>query len=320
MDERVDPDSIRPAKGVHITVPHRLVRNTIAAVIPVRKDRRSVFVVPHGELCYIGTTDTDYDGPLDDPQCTPEDIDYLLEAINDVSTTRITRTDIVGTWAGLRPLVKAASSGRTADLSRRHKVLRSASDVVTITGGKLTTYRRMAADTVDEIVSILGDSAPPGARRTRTKKLRLRGADGFESVSAMRDRHGLDDDDIAHLAGRFGGEARAVVALIAERPELAAKLCEGLPYLEAEVVFAARFEMARSVDDVLSRRTRARIFGAASAVAAADRVAELMAPELGWSDTEAAASADEFRGWVLAERVAGGLDGAEDADRVHVAR
>ena len=106
--------------------------------------------MPWGDRTYLGTTDTDYDGPLDDPQCTPEDVDYLLGAINLFVTEPLTEADILGTWAGLRPLVKAAASERTADLSRRHSVHTSPSGVVTVTGGKLTTYRKMAADTVDE--------------------------------------------------------------------------------------------------------------------------------------------------------------------------
>jgi glycerol-3-phosphate dehydrogenase len=112
------PDTIRPAKGVHITVPWEKVRNEIAVVVPVPKDRRSVFVVPWGNQTYIGTTDTDYVGPIDDPQCTPDDVAYLLRAINGSMTEPLTEDDITGTWAGLRPLVKTATSGRTADLSR----------------------------------------------------------------------------------------------------------------------------------------------------------------------------------------------------------
>src|SRR4051812_7543761 len=161
IDEGEHPKSIRPAKGIHITVPWSLVQNKIAAVVPVPKDRRSVFVVPWGgeggahRFTYIGTTDTDYDGPLDDPQITPDDVAYLLRAINNAVTTNITEADILGSWAGLRPLVSAAKSERTADLSRRHSVKVSPSRVVTVNGGKLTTYRRMAADTVDEVMKIL---------------------------------------------------------------------------------------------------------------------------------------------------------------------
>ena len=309
LDEGTDPDSMRPAKGVHLTVPHHLVRNTIAAVIPVPKDRRSVFVVPHGEFTYIGTTDTDYDGSIDDPQCTEDDIDYLLSAINANNVNTITRDDIVGTWAGLRPLVKSASSGRTADLSRGHNIHRSPSGVVTITGGKLTTYRHMAADTVDEVVSeVLGARAPQGAKRSVTKKLRLRGADGYQSVTAAARGYGVTSAVADHLANRFGGEARAVMAMIKDDPTLAEPLVPGLPYVRAEAIFAVRHEMARSVDDVLSRRTRARLYGRADSAAAADAVAELIAPELGWSAAEAAASAAEFRALCDHERDAAGLE------------
>ena len=309
LDEGTDPDSMRPAKGVHLTVPHHLVRNSIAAVIPVPKDRRSVFVVPHGEFTYIGTTDTDYDGSIDDPQCTEDDIDYLLSAINANNVNTITRDDIVGTWAGLRPLVKSASSGRTADLSRGHNIHRSPSGVVTITGGKLTTYRHMAADTVDEVVSeVLGARAPHGAKRSVTKKLRLRGADGYQSVTAAARGYGVTSAVADHLANRFGGEARAVMAMIKDDPTLAEPLVPGLPYVRAEAIFAVRHEMARSVDDVLSRRTRARLYGRADSAAAADAVAELIAPELGWSAAEAAASAAEFRALCDHERDAAGLE------------
>ena len=309
LDEGTDPDSMRPAKGVHLTVPHHLVRNSIAAVIPVPKDCRSVFVVPHGEFTYIGTTDTDYDGSIDDPQCTEDDIDYLLSAINANNVNTITRDDIVGTWAGLRPLVKSASSGRTADLSRGHNIHRSPSGVVTITGGKLTTYRHMAADTVDEVVSeVLGARAPQGAKRSVTKKLRLRGADGYQSVTAAARGYGVTSAVADHLANRFGGEARAVMAMIKDDPTLAEPLVPGLPYVRAEAIFAVRHEMARSVDDVLSRRTRARLYGRADSAAAADAVAELIAPELGWSAAEAAASAAEFRALCDHERDAAGLE------------
>jgi len=309
LDEGVSPDSIRPAKGIHITIPHALVGNTIAGVIPVRKDRRSIFVVPHGEFTYVGTTDTDYDGPIDDPQCTAEDIDYLLDALNAVCTNTIRREDITGTWAGLRPLVKSVASGRTADLSRGHKLTTSHSGMVTITGGKLTTYRHMAADTVDEIVTeVLGSRAPQGARKSSTKKLRLRGADGYETVVRAATGYPAVTPTMAeHLADRFGGEARALMGLIQSDSSLGEPLVPGLPYLKAEAVFAVRFEMARTVDDVLSRRTRARIYGRDDSALAAESVAALMAPELGWSPEQAAASAAAYRSSCEAERQAGEL-------------
>jgi glycerol-3-phosphate dehydrogenase len=309
LDEGSHPNSIRPAKGVHITVPWSKVRNDIAVVIPVPKDKRSVFVVPWGgtggdyEFTYIGTTDTDYDGPIDDPQCDPADIEYLLRAINFSVTTNITTDDILGTWAGLRPLVKSATSGRTADLSRRHRVARSSSGMVSITGGKLTTYREMAADTVDEIVDLLDDGARRRASRgSRTKRLHLRGADGYATARAA-----ATDPVLIHLLERYGDEFGSVLALADERPELREPLVPGLAYLKAEAVYAARHEMARSVDDVLSRRTRARLLARDASAAAADEVAALLAPELGWSDAEARADASRYRELIAHERKAGSL-------------
>lgn len=292
IDEGHNPDSIRPAKGIHITVPWEKVRNDVAVVVPVPKDKRAVFVVPWGDLTYIGTTDTDYDGPLDDPEVTPEDVRYLLDAMK---FTGITEADVVGTWAGLRPLVKSGATGKTADLSRRHKVTPSPSGVVTITGGKLTTYREMAADTVDAVVAFLGRSDGI-ARRSRTKNLRLRGAEGYESLAADT------DPLVAHLADRYGGEAATVLALIEADRSLAEPLVVGLPYVRAEAVYAARYEMARSVDDVLSRRTRARLLARDASAAAAGDVAQLLAPVLGWSAAEAEDSADEYRRAVALER------------------
>jgi glycerol-3-phosphate dehydrogenase len=290
LDEPERRRTIRPAKGIHITVPWHKVRNDIAAVIPVPGDKRSVFVVPWGEFTFIGTTDTDYDGGIDDPQCTAEDIEYLLRAINGSVTTEITVDDIVGTWAGLRPLVAdPEASGRTADLSRRHKVTESHSGVVTITGGKLTTYREMAADTIDEILThVLDDAARRRAhRRTRTKKLRLHGAEGYERLMEEADTVSPLGGEVArHLADRYGGEARTVLALAESDPDLAAPLVPGLPYLRAEAVFGVRQEMARTLDDVLSRRTRARLLGRDDSAAAARPVAELIAGELGWDAGE----------------------------------
>ena len=181
LDEGVHPASIRPAKGVHITVPWERVRNTAAAIVPSRADDRSVFVIPWAEHTYVGTTDTDYDGPLDDPRCTDDEAAYLLDALNGVTTVNATGADIVGSWAGLRPLLAAARHTRSADLSRRHAVRTAPSGVVTVTGGKLTTYRRMAADAVDAAVAgarhrhpSFGDQASRAARQRRHRPRRRR--------------------------------------------------------------------------------------------------------------------------------------------------
>ena len=300
------PDSIRPAKGIHLTVPRARLQADIAAVIPVPKDRRSIFVVPWGDEVYLGTTDTDYDGPLEDPQVTPEDVSYVLNAINTWVTDRLTPEDVVGAWAGLRPLVKSARTERTADLSRRHQVAVDDQGLVSITGGKLTTYRKMAADTVDEVVHRLSLSA---LRRSPTRKLRLHGARGVEELAGPQaaGRLGVSEPVLAHLVGRYGTEARALAAMVANDPALAEPLVPGLPYLRAEAVFAARYEMAHTLSDVLSRRTRALLLGRDAAAAAAADVAALLAPELGWSAAETDAQVAAFRARAAAEREAAGL-------------
>jgi glycerol-3-phosphate dehydrogenase len=272
--------SIRPAKGIHLTLPWSLLRNDIAAVIPVPGDKRSLFVVPWGREgnhsfthTYIGTTDTDYEGRLDDPPCTAADIDYVLGAVNSAVGSSITAADVTGVWAGLRPLVRSESSGRTADLSRRHRVTTGPGGIVAVTGGKLTTYREMAEDTVDEVVGLLGRKA-----RCRTKKLPLLGAEGFtEAEPGTRE---------AHLGDRYGSLAPSVDELVAKDAELAEPLVAGLPYLRAEAVYAARHEMATTIIDVVTRRTRAHLLDRAATLAAAPEVAALLAAELGWDATE----------------------------------
>jgi glycerol-3-phosphate dehydrogenase len=296
---------IRPAKGIHLAVPWSKVRNDIAVVMPVPGDRRSIFVVPWSDRVYIGTTDTDYDGPLDDPQCTVDDVAYLLKAINAAIDEPIEPSDVLGTWAGLRPLVATATSSRTADLSRRHRVGRSSGGLVSVTGGKLTTYRKMAADTVDVVVGQLGR----GARRSPTRRLRLRGAAGYDTFSqaGAGQRFGVADGLMEHLAKRYGGEARTLLAIVQRDRSLASPLVAGLPYLRAEAVYAARYEMAQTLDDILSRRTRARILGRDASAAAAHDVALVVGAELGWTDDQIAAEVRRYRESVAAERAAAEL-------------
>ncbi|MFN8026367.1 MAG: glycerol-3-phosphate dehydrogenase/oxidase [Acidimicrobiia bacterium] len=294
IDEGTDPSSIRPAKGVHVTLPWSRVRNDIAAIIPVPNDTRSVFVIPWGDATYIGTTDTDYRGPVDDPTCTGEDIDYLLGAINHVLEEPVSRADVIGTWAGLRPLLRGGST-RTADLSRKHSVHASPSGVVTVTGGKLTTYRRMAADTVDAVGEIVGVPT-----KSRTKHLRLHGATGAAIPPV-----GVEASVREHLHGRFGTDAPAVARLADTDPDLAAPLVPGQPYLRAEAVYAVREEMARTLDDVLSRRTRVRLFARDASADAAPATAALLASELGWTDAERDAQVASYLASIAAERAAG---------------
>ncbi|MFM8601366.1 MAG: glycerol-3-phosphate dehydrogenase/oxidase [Actinomycetota bacterium] len=308
LDESTHPDTIRPAKGVHLTVPWEKVRNDIAVVIPVPKDRRSLFVVPwiaNGDgtyrFTYIGTTDTDYKGPVDDPQCTKEDIDYVLNALNASVTTGVTVDDVTGVWSGLRPLVKtddtSAKAGRTADLSRRHKVSTSPTGVVTVTGGKLTTYREMAEDAVNAAQELLGRQS-----RCRTKNLPLRGATGRRTASTPRD---------AHLDGRYGSDAALVRALIEQDASLGAELVPGLPYLRAEAVHAVTHEMAVSLDDILTRRTRSRLLDRRASRAAAPAVCDLVAPLLGWDAAEKSRQLAAFVDECAREDAAGLVSEAE---------
>jgi glycerol-3-phosphate dehydrogenase len=283
-DEGVDPQSIRPAKGIHITIPWELVQNDIAFVIPVKRDKRSLFVVPWIEhedggylYTYVGTTDTDYAGGVDDSQCSEEDIDYVLEALNAAITTRVTREHVTGVWSGLRPLVRAEGSGKTKDLSRRHKVSTSNSGVISIIGGKLTTYRKMAEDTVDEALKTLGRSA-----RCKTKRLRLRGAADASTAPTK------------HLRTRYGSDWTEVQGIIDADPTMSRPLVAGLPYCRAEAIHAVRFEYARTVDDVLSRRTRALLLDRGAALAAAPEVARLLATELGWNDARVEIEVQRF--------------------------
>ncbi len=288
LDEGTHPDSIRPAKGVHLTIPWSKVRNDIAVIIPVRADKRSLFIVPWGPVgdgtfthAYVGTTDTDYDGTLDDPLVDVADVDYCLTALNQALDTtdqgEITVDDVTGVWAGLRPLVKAPpgeAPDATADLSRRHQVAESENGVVRVSGGKLTTYREMAADTVDVVMKRLGQRP----RRSPTTKLKLLGARGYQP--------GPPGTRAGHLAGRYGSLAAEVQALIAVDKALGDPIAAGHPYLRAEVVYAVRHEMATELADIFERRTRLHLFDRNAALDAAPSVAALMAAELGWSNDE----------------------------------
>lgn len=313
LDEGRNPHSIRPAKGIHITVPAAALPCDIAAVIPVREDRRAIFVVSWGDQVYLGTTDTPWDGPLDDPDCLPEDVDYILAAANAVVTSPIRRADIVGVWAGLRPLLAPpeghrALSERTADLSRRHTVLVSPRGLVTVTGGKLTTYRKMAEDTVDAVARELGRKRLACV----TRNLRLRGAGTGPPRTAAVGSASPEPTGAAavaeHLAGRYGSETPAVLVLTEGRPDLLEPLIPGLHYLRAEALYAVRHEMALSLSDVLDRRTRASLRDARGAADAAGEVAALIGPELGWDDERSVREAQTYAAGVRAGLERAGLE------------
>ncbi len=284
---------IRPAKGVHLAFHRSLLGIDRGSILPSPVRGRSIFVIPLGEACYVGTTDTDYSGSLDDPRCNADDAAELLGALRSATSLEVSEADVIGAWAGLRPLVAGTASARTADLSRRHHIA-EADGVVTVTGGKLTTYRQMAADAVDVVVGLLsgGDHQ---RRRSKTKRLRLRGAASPQEVQDGLESKGLPAAVARHLAERYGTEADELADLAADEPNLGLPLTEGLPYLRAEIVWAARAEMARTVDDVLSRRTQARHRHLAASMAIAEEAAALLGRELGWSPAEQQAEAAAYR-------------------------
>jgi len=314
LDQGSHPNAMRPAKGIHIAVPREKLPCDIAVVVPVAADRRSIFVIPWGTHTYIGTTDTDYEGSMDEPDCTEEDVSYILDALNAALGEPIELSDVTGAWAGLRPLLNppggtASTSSRTADLSRRHVVKVSERGLVTVTGGKLTTYRKMASDTVDVVVDRLGR----GARRSPTKTWKLHGADGTAQLRAPGSaaRLGIAESTLEHLISRHGGEARALWALVEQDSSLGEPLVPGLPYLRAEAIFAVREEWALTLEDILARRTRALLLDAGATLASARDVAELIAPELGWSAEDIARHVNAFRDSSLRFYRAGNLAGAQ---------
>lgn len=299
MAEHRDTHRVTPAKGVHVSVPRDRLPADVAAVLNVPGDRRSIFVVPFEDApyTYVGTTDTAYNGSLDEPLCTPEDLAYLLDTVNASTSSSLTPADVTGVWAGLRPLLAPTKgrrlSERTADLSRRHQVSDTGDGVVHVTGGKWTTYRQMAQDTVDALKAYL-----PSLPGVRTKSLALYGVDGWRP----------HDEFATHLYHRFGADAPRVLALIGERPEWATAPIAGLPYVGAEFVFAAREEMATSLVDLLARRTRAHLQDARAALDAAPTIAGLVAEDMGWDDDDVSAQIEDYRNLVAREFTAAGLD------------
>ena len=290
-------EMMRPARGVHMVVPSSLVRNEVAVILPVAGGPGSVFAIPwhEGDLTYIGTTDTDYAGDMDQMIVNADDIDILLSHINPNVQTPLSGADVVGTWAGVRPLLKGAKTDKTADLSRNHNITRWPSDVVSITGGKLTTYRRMAEDTMDQVLKVLGRKA-----RCRTKSVALHGADGYDKVGDGGLGAGVRD----RLVNRYGADAGVIVDMVVAEPGLGEPLIPGVPYLRAEGRYAAEHEMVVTLDDVLSRRTRARLLARDASAEAAESVAALIAGPLAWTHDEQRRQVEQYRASVAAERAA----------------
>ena len=298
MAEHKTSHRITPAKGVHFSVKRDRLVADVAAVLNVPHDRRSIFIVPFFDApyTYVGTTDTAYQGSIDNPKCTPEDIAYLLGAVNASTSSDLGTADITGVWAGLRPLLAPtkgkALSERTADLSRRHRVNDSGDGVVHVTGGKWTTYRQMAEDAVDALKPYVS-----GLAKVRTKSLPLYGVSEWRPTSELE----------VHLYHRFGADAPALVERIRHDPRLGETPIAGQPYVGAEFVFSAREEMATSLVDLLTRRSRAHLHDARATLAGAPAVARLVAPVLNWDDEKIKNQIDEYRALVESEFSAAGL-------------
>ncbi|MEU0569155.1 glycerol-3-phosphate dehydrogenase/oxidase [Nonomuraea sp. NPDC005983] len=286
LDTLSDPGHrarIRPAKGVHIVLPWTRLPIDGTVTVPVPGRARRATCTRWGDVVVLGTTDTDYDGSLDEVLCTRQEMQFLLDGANTAFDADLTPADVVGSIAGLRPLV-GGEEGATLDLSRDHDISTDAHGLVTVTGGKLTTSRHMGELVVDEALKVLGRQA-----RCRTVRLSLLGGAGYDA-EATSATGGLG----AHLGERYGTEARFVADLFTEDPSLAEPIVEGAAYLRAEVVYAARCELARTVDDVLSRRTRMRVFARDLSIKAAPEVGRLLQRELGLSDEEVARQIDDY--------------------------
>ncbi len=292
---------VRASKGVHIVVDRNRINS--ATGIIARTAKSVLFIIPWGSHWIVGTTDTDWDLDLAHPAASESDIDYLLGEANRLLADPLTREDVVGVYAGLRPLL-AGESESTSKLSREHAVASPVKGLTVIAGGKYTTYRVMAKDAVDAAVHALEFERK--VPESITEDVLLAGADGYHALWNARhliaSRTGLRVAKVEHLLGRYGSLVHEVLALIADRPELGEPLTGAPEYLKAEAVYATTHEGARHLEDVLTRRTRISIEVPDRGVEAAREVAVLMAPALGWSDADVARELEHYDQRVEAER------------------
>ena len=300
LHDEAEVPRIRPSRGTHITMHHTDLPLIGGAIVPAGGGR-SIFALPWLGATLIGTTDNDYDtDELDHIRPAEEDVEYLLDATNSFFGSSLQASDLTGAYAGVRPLISTGDPKKSVDISRKAELYETSSGMVTITGGKLTTWRRMAKMTVDAIVEREARDAP-----CRTHEIPLGQA---IEPGALPRVEGVREDAYEMLAGRYGHHASDVLAVAAERGELAQPIvADGPPDLLAEAVHAARSEQARTVGDALLRRTRLGLLAAGQLTRdaeAARRVARAMAPELGWDDRRAEVEADAW----LAEARAEGID------------
>jgi len=289
LHSEAEVPTIAPSRGTHVTIAPADLPLDAGAIVPAGEGR-SIFALPWLGRTLVGTTDNNYDGDIDHVHPSAEDIEYLLHAVNGFFGTALDTRNLVGAYAGVRPLISSGDNRKSVDISRKAELYETSSGLITITGGKLTTWRRMAKLAVDRLVERDGREAP-----CRTHEIPLgQPAD----PASLRRVDGVPGHSYNALAGRYGHAADAVLALAAEDPVLARPIVEGQPDLLAEVPFAARREQARTVLDVLWRRTRLGIL-AGPAVCAREspvprQVAEALGRELGWDAERIGAEVERF--------------------------
>ncbi len=306
---------VRASKGVHLVVPKDRIRSEVGLIL--RTEKSVLFVIPWGRHWIIGTTDTDWELDKAHPAASEADIDYLLDHVNAVLEQPLTRDDVEGVYAGLRPLLEGESEA-TSKLSREHAVGHPAPGLVVIAGGKYTTYRVMAKDVVDEAVYGMVKHDDLRVPESVTQDIPLLGAEGFQALWNARhrlaDASGLHDVWIEHLLQRYGSLVHELLDLVAEDPSLGQPLAGTADYLRVEIVYAASHEGARHLDDVLTRRTRISIETFDRGLQAVEEAAALVAGVLGWSEEQVALEIEHYRARVAAERESQQMPDDETAD------
>jgi glycerol-3-phosphate dehydrogenase len=290
---------VRASKGVHLVVPRNRI-NSMTGLI-TQTEKSLLFIIPWGSHWIIGTTDTDWQLDRAHPAASQADIDYLLRHANTLLADPLTRDDVIGVYAGLRPLL-AGESDSTSNLSREHAVASPVRGLVMIAGGKYTTYRVMAKDAVDAAVRDLDQKVPASC----TEDVPLLGADGYHALWNARpllvDETGMRDLQVEHLLNRYGSLFPELLEMIKSRPELAHPLDGAAEYLKVEAIYAASHEGALHLDDILARRTRISIETWDRGLAAAPEVATLVAPILGWGPANVNREVEHYQKRVAAER------------------
>lgn len=271
MDEPDGKDIIAASRGVHLVLPPEFVPRDSAIMVPHTTDGRVLFAVPWHGFVVVGTTDEGTEDISLEPRATEEEIDFILENAASYLHHDPTREDVLSVFAGLRPLVKQGDDENTAALSRDHTIIVSTSGLLTIAGGKWTTYRRMAEDAIDHAETVAGFDKRPCV----THDLKVHGNVSVEEKARLEAEGG------SPLLYLYGSDAAGIEALVKEDASLGELLDERLPYTRAEAVWAVREEMARSVEDVLARRTRSLLLGAQASMDVASEVGEIVARELG---------------------------------------